>query len=402
MNADFFSHNRSAFSTLLKGGVAVLAGNTSVQRSNDMAYSFTQEANFYYLTGIRQADWKVIIEGASGRTTLVSPIVESVHALFDGTLPPEEALRISGADRVIDQHEAAQYLRTLAKKHSIVYSLTTSKHAAHYNFSLNPAELDNIRMLERVFGEVQDCRNELTSLRVLKQPEEIKAMQKAVDLTIVAFERVKSDLVSYVYEYEIEADMTHTFRSHGSDGHAYDPIIASGSHACTLHYGANNDKLASGKLILLDVGASYQAYCADITRTYSKKQPTKRQAEIHLCLQHAQSKIIDLLAPGVLLSEYSKSVDEIMKQTLMSLKLLKSMSDEDTYRTYFPHAIGHGLGIDTHDSLGQPRVFQPGMVITVEPGIYIPEEGIGLRIEDDILITERGYKNLSAKLSTSW
>ena len=153
---------------------------------------------------------------------------------------------------------------------------------------------------------------------------------------------------------------------------------------------------------MIDVGASFNGYAADITRTYALKKPTKRQVQLHERLQEAHAAVIDLLKPGESVSEYSKNVDTIMKQALIDAKLLKSFEDHETYRKYFPHAISHGLGIDPHDSLGGPQYFEPGMVLTVEPGIYIPEEGIGIRIEDDILITEKSHKNLSQKLAISW
>lgn len=400
MDANFFSSNRQNLMNRLQGGIAILSGNTAMQKTNDLAYAFAQEGNFYYLTGIREPDWKLIIDSSSGRTTLVAPIVESIHALFDGSLSFEEARRISGAERVIDENEAERYLRGLAKRHSIAYTLMTPKHVTHYNFSLNPAQQDNVRTLERIFGEIRDCQKELTALRAIKQPEEIIAVQKAVDITVDAFEKVKTNLNIYTHEFQIEADMTREFRYHGADGHAYDPIIASGNHACTLHYIDNSDRLSNNKLILLDVGASFQGYSADITRTYAKKQATKRQVQLHERLQHAQADIIGLLGPGVSVAEYSKSVDVIMKQALSDVRLLRDIDDIDTYRQYFPHAISHGLGIDTHDSLGGPTHFEPGMILTVEPGIYVPAEGIGIRIEDDILITKSGYKNLSCKLST--
>jgi Xaa-Pro aminopeptidase len=204
-----------------------------------------------------------------------------------------------------------------------------------------------------------------------------------------------------VYEYEIEAAFTHAFRSNGATGHAYDPIVAGGKNACTLHYNDNNMALPKNGLVLMDIGARVGGYAADITRTYAIGTPTQRQKDVHAAVESAHHAIITLLRPGASVIEYHDSVDAIMKEALIGLGLMQSVDDTKAYRTYFPHAVSHGLGIDVHDGLGRPETFQPGMVLTVEPGIYIPSEGIGVRIEDDILITDTGHRNLSAALPTS-
>ena len=186
-------------------------------------------------------------------------------------------------------------------------------------------------------------------------------------------------------------------RGAGADGHAYDPIVAGGSNAITLHYSKNAEKIAKRELVLIDAGASYGGYAADITRTYSRGVATKRQQRVHAAVETAHHKIIALIQPMLSIHEYQDKVDKIMKAALDSIDL---PSDDQSLHTYFPHAVSHGLGIDVHDSLGAPRYFETGMVLTVEPGIYIPQEGIGVRIEDDILVTEAGSENLSARLST--
>jgi Xaa-Pro aminopeptidase len=151
-------------------------------------------------------------------------------------------------------------------------------------------------------------------------------------------------------------------------------------------------------LLLLDIGALVGGYAADITRTYAIGAPTKRMKDVHSAVKRAHEEIIHLLAPGVTIRSYHEAVDSIMKRELMELKLIDSL-DDSRYRKYFPHAVSHGLGIDVHDSLGNTDQLKQGMILTVEPGIYIPEEGIGVRIEDDILITKDGFENLSATLS---
>lgn len=183
----------------------------------------------------------------------------------------------------------------------------------------------------------------------------------------------------------------------GAEGYAYEPIVAAGANALTLHYTRNNNPLPKNGLLLIDAAARVGGYCADITRTYAIGTPTAREVAVHAAVEKAHFAIINLIKPGLALSEYQDKSDEIMKEALRSLGLLKKPED---YRKYFPHAISHGLGIDVHESFGGYTEFMPGMVLTVEPGIYIPEEGIGVRIEDDILVTETGNENLSGDLPT--
>ena len=383
------------------GGLSVVNAFTQMQRTNDAAFPFEQEANFWWLTGINAPDWWVIIDGQRAKSWLVAPAVSAAHQIFDGSLSAETAQRISGIDTVLLQDEAMTMLRDLAKKHSVVHAIGEPDHTEYYDFMLNPAPKKLWNMLERTFADVQDCRLQLAKLRTIKQPEEIAAIKKAIKLTIDGFNVVKQKLLDLSYEYEIEAEFSYLFKIHGATGHAYDPIIASGKNACTLHYDANTDRLKKGSLVLMDVGARVGGYAADISRTYSLGEPTQRQRQIHGAVQTAQREIIKLIKPRLLVADYYVSVDVIMKEALVGLGLLRSMDDDATYRRYFPHAIGHGLGVDVHDSLGQSAEFLPGMVLTVEPGIYILAEGIGVRIEDNILVTDKGNTNLSKALSTS-
>jgi Xaa-Pro aminopeptidase len=397
---DLFIANRARLVAKLDGGVVVMTGYSQMQRRNDMSFAFEQEANFWWLTGIESPDWWLIVDGSRGKSWLAAPTISQAHQIFDGSLSPEQALSVSGVTAVITHAEALELLGDLSKKHSTVYALGDQPHAEDFDFVLNPATKKLHDVLSRTFTSVQDCRSTIAQLRAIKQPQEIAAMKQAISLTVDAFESVKQKLPELRSEYEVEAEFSYYFRRHGSRGHAYDPIVAVGSNACTLHYVDNSSKLKRRQLLLLDIGAQSAGYAADITRTYAIDEPTKRQRDVHAAVQSAQQQIIALLTPNLTVEHYHRDVDVIMKQALLSLGLMKDEHDDTAYRTYFPHAISHGLGIDVHDSLGGPRYLQPGMVLTVEPGIYIPEEGIGVRIEDDILITDKGYTNLSARLST--
>jgi len=396
MQSEFFRTNRQKSIASSEHDLIILAANTQVQRHNDMAYGFSQESNFWYLTGIDQADWWVVIE--KDVTSLIAPDIDEVHRIFDGTLLNDDAQKISGADRVLSHKEGQDLLKSLTERYKTVATLGDDPRKEHYGFVLNLGPVEMHTKLSSLFESVVDCRKDLARLRAVKQPEEIDAIRRAIKLTNEAFEKIKNDITKYGYEYEVEAEFTHYFRYSGSKGHAYDPIVAAGKNACTLHYVNNQSKLRDNELILIDIGASVDGYAADITRTYSLGNPTDRQKQVHAAVEVAHLKIINLLKPGLGVHEYHEEVDVIMKAALSSLDLLKTDKD---YRRYFPHAVSHGLGIDVHDSLGGPDVFKAGMVLTIEPGIYIPEEGIGVRIEDDILITETGHENLSRSLSTS-
>lgn len=397
----FFTKNRKSVMEKLKGGILVVPAYTEMQRGNDASFKFEQEANFWYLTGIEQPDWWLIIDAKRGRSWLVQPDIDDIHAIFNGKLPSDEAKKVSGIKDILDRAAGVDLLKQAARTHQLVYTIDPPLFYERFGFTMNPASKEMHERLTRMFASVEDFRPKLAEIRAIKQPQEIDAIQSAIDLTIEGFRHVQTNLSKYKTEYQIEAEFNHRFRYTGGDGHAYNPIVAGGANACTLHYSHNNDPLKKGTLLLMDVGARHHGYAADITRTYAYGKATKRHIAIHDAVRGAQAEIIELLKPGLPVEEYQADVDTIMKKALVELKLMKDESDEDNYRRYFPHAVGHGLGIDVHDALGRPRTFQAGMVLTVEPGIYIPEEGIGVRIEDDILITETGYRNLSTKLSTN-
>ncbi|HRN97197.1 MAG TPA: Xaa-Pro aminopeptidase [Candidatus Saccharibacteria bacterium] len=397
---EFYTTNRHKLLDKLDSGFVVLSAYMSMQRGNDASFRFEQEANFWYLTGINKPDWWVIIDSVSNKSWLVEPDISETHLVFDGGLSNEEAVKISGVNGVISREEAMIMLSKLSKKHKTIHTIGEHPHQEHFNFVVNPAQQKMRSMLEGIFDNVKDCRLELAKMRAIKQPAEIKAMRRAIKLTTEAFGIVKQNLPRLKYEYEVEAEFSYYFRKRGATGHAYDPIVASGKNACTLHYSDNNAELNQNGLILIDVGTRVDGYTADITRTFSLGTPSERERSVHKAVEKAHRNIIKLLKPGLLISDYQSKVDEIMKKALIDLKLMTSTRDDKKYRRYFPHAISHGLGIDVHDSLGSPVKFLPNMVITVEPGIYIPEEGIGVRIEDDILITGTGHENLSGTLAT--
>lgn len=391
----FHVENRKRLIERVQGALVIVSGYDQMQLSGDMAAPFLQEANFWWLSGIESPGWKMIIDGARGRVVLVRPALSQVKQTFDGDLTDEQALTISGANAVIAENDFEHELKQLARAHT--RALTTVNKFEN-DFVINPAQQKLKARLERIFVSVEPCNKELAELRAIKQSDEIERLKKAIKVSVDAFAAARKNWQSYKAEYEVEADFTQQFRRHNMT-HGYDPIVAAGPQACTLHYHANSQKIIKREAVVIDIGARYAGYSADITRTYCEN-PSKRVLQVHKAVADAHRAIIELILPNKLVSDYIKQSDEIMQDTLISLGLMKTRSDTAQYRKYFPHAISHGLGVDVHDSLGSPRYFMPGMVLTVEPGIYIQEEAIGIRIEDDILVTSTGWQNLSGTLST--
>lgn len=398
MQSDFFSNNRQRLLESLDGGVVVLSAYKSLQWKGDTAIPFRQEANFWYMTGIEEPDWWVIIEGSKAKTWLVAPPDNEHRALFDGGLSQHEAKEISGATEVISHDRSVDLLRQLARQHQLAYTIQTPEYYGQMGFTLNPAQRELSDVLKRVFTSVQNCTKTLASLRAIKQECELAAIKKAVRITTSAYQKLYDILPTLRYEYEVEAVLSYEFRMNGAAGHSYDPIVASGKNACTLHYMHNSAPLKKNSYVLIDVAARYGQYGADITRTYAVGAPPLTQQKIHEALQQVQREIIGLLEPGLALTDLQERSDNMMKKVLYDLQLTSTLSDEK-WRDYFPHAIGHGLGIDVHDSFGGYDTLQPGMVLTIEPGIYMSKRMIGMRIEDTVYIGQKKATNLSRQLS---
>jgi len=235
---------------------------------------------------------------------------------------------------------------------------------------------------------------------MIKQPAELAAIQQAINVTTSSLKEAlrPAKLRHYRHEYELEAELSRGFRRRGSEGHAFQPIVAAGERACTLHNVANNGPLASNQLIVVDVGAQVEHYAADITRTVSNGTPSRRQQAVYSAVLEVQTFAIDLLRPGTLLKDYEQLVEHFMGEKLRELGLIKII-DHDSVRQFYPHATSHFLGLNVHDVGDYDRPLEAGVVLTVEPGIYIQREGLGVRIEDDVLITPKGHKILTNRLS---
>lgn len=401
-SADFFTANRERLRQLFTGTAPiVLTANARLQRSRDEAYVFHQDRDFWYLTGITDPDVLLVMD--KGKEYLIAPDYDSVREIFEGGLDPKTLTRISGIQDVVSYKEGWKQLSSRIKKVKHVATLAAGPQRIEpWGMYANPARAELLRSLKNVHDQLEflDLRPHLTRMRCIKQSVELEALQKAFDITIDAMKEVlrPSRLVKYGYEYEIEAELIRGFRKRGARGNAFTPVVAGGARACVIHNMDNQGALSTDELLTVDVGAEYAQYVADITRTISiGGHPSRRQEAVHAAVIEIQDYALSLLRPGVFLREYERQVEAFLGEKLRELSLIKSI-DETSVRNYFPHLTSHFLGLDAHDVGEDTRALEPGMVITVEPGIYIPEEGIAVRIEDDILITGEGVQVLTSRL----
>lgn len=401
-SSDFFAGNRERLRQLFTGTAPiVMTANGLLQRASDEAYPFKQDASFWYLTGCDDPDVLLVMD--KQKEYLIVPNRGTVKLAFDGAVD-FDALRIrSGISDVVDEKEGWRRLEKRLKKVKNVATLAANpKYIEHFGIYSNPARAELIQKLKSNNADIEllDLRPHLMRMRMVKQEPELATLQRAIDITIDTLKEVTrpAKFTKYVYEYEVEADLSRGFRRRGAAGHAFTPIVASGPRACTLHNVTNEGKLNREDMLTMDIGAEFNHYSADITRTYSLGDGmSHRQQLVYDAVKEVQEYAFAQLKPGVLIREYEKQIEAFMGEKLRELNLIKSIN-RDSVREFFPHATSHFLGLDTHDAGDYDHPLEPGVVLTVEPGIYIPAEGIGVRIEDDVVITEAGIKNISGRL----
>ena len=401
--SDFFAGNRERLRQLFTGTAPiVLTAHGLVQKNSDEAFTFRQDSSFWYLTGIDEPDMVLVMD--KGREYLIVPERGDWMETAEGALDLEALTRRSGIETIMNQKEGWRQLGARLKK--VRHVATLSANPAYidvYGMYANPARATLIKRLKEINTELEllDLRQHLMRMRMVKQPLEIEAIKRSVDITVETLRSIckPQRLAKYAYEYEVEADITQGFRKRGAQGHAFSPVVLGGGRACVLHQSAGDTPLASDELLLMDVGARNAYYCADIARTVSlNDKPSRRQLAIWQAVCDAQDFAYSLLRPGVVLTEYEKQMEHFMGEKLRELGLIKSIAS-DAVRTYFPHRISHFLGIDAHDTGDYERPLESGVVLVAEPGIYIPEEFLGIRIEDVVLITPDGNEVLSRRLS---
>ncbi len=405
----FIEHRENFSAELERASLAIFFGNDLMPRNGDQFFPFRQQSDFYYLSGIEQPNSILVIfpdaPNSKMRTILLIEKPNNHDTIWEGQrLSKEEARQRSGIENVLwlDQKEAL--LADLMCSAKNIYANSNESYAGG---PIQPRDVRKAEELRRRFPFHDYKRSQpiLRKLRMIKSTGEIDLMKKAMNITAEVF----SEIISHNWvdrgEYEIEAEITAGFRRRGATGHAYHPIVAAGPSACILHYTNNNKVCLDGDLILLDFGAEYSHYAADLSRTIPVNGSfSPRQKEIYQSVLHVLKRTTEHMVPGITLSELKKEVGHLMSVQLLQLGLLteEEAAQHDSanppYRKYFMHGIAHHIGLDVHDLSDRHSTLQSGMILTCEPGIYIKEEGIGIRLENNILVTDDSPVNLMASI----
>jgi Xaa-Pro aminopeptidase len=396
MNAEVFSKRREKLiQHLNKNELVMIFANDPITGSGTGAIRFLQSSHFYYFTGLNIPS-AVLVMGYVNEDPLDCIFVERnipERIVWDGEkMYPEEVTAISGVKKVLflDNFES-----TIAG-----YLYSTEK--AFINIGLQEMNkplsktLHFVKKVRETLPHVcfKDVDNLIKPLRQIKDDFEVEAITKSIEITWAGIKSIWMNARAGMMEYELEAMLHYEMERRGCRNWGFIPIIGSGKNATTLHYIENNCRVNEGDLVLLDVGASFMNYSADITRTYPiDGKYTDRQKAVYQEVLSIQKEIIGMMKPGVAQTELNKRTRELMFESLKKLNLI---TEESEVSKYYMHGVGHHLGLDVHDIGARDSILQEGMVLTVEPGIYIPEEGIGVRIEDDVLITSNGNRVLSS------
>lgn len=384
------------------GGLAVFNSNDIYPISSDSTLPFAQHRDIFYLSGIDQEESILLLfpdaPEPEHREILFLKKTDDLIAIWEGQkLTKENATALSGIQTVYWLESFEKQFNALANKAQLFY-FNTNEHP-RAKIETQTREDRFIKWAKAKFPNHPTAKSNLIlqRLRSVKDLEEIGQIQKAVNISEKGFRRVLPFIKPGIWEYEIEAEFAHEFLKNRSKGFAYTPIIASGKNSNVLHYIENNTQCQAGDLILMDVGAEFGNYASDLTRTVpvsGKFNP--RQRSVYEAVLRVENAAISLLKPGVLIKEYQQEVGKVMTDELMKLglldqkKLVNQDPDKPAYKKYFMHGTSHHLGLDTHDYGPMDAPLQAHMVLTVEPGIYIPEEGFGIRIEDNVVIQPQG------------
>lgn len=408
LNSKLFVENRKRFvSKMQKNSIAIFVANDEMPQNADALYRYKPSSSLYWLTGIRQEDTMLILfpdnPDRRYREVLVLVRPNEQKEKWDGKrLRAEEATVINGIKTIVWADALPPLFQAWMHATENVY-LDTNEHDRKGSW-LDTAQTKYVKHIQERYPLHNYLRAAriVHELRAVKTKYEVEVIQKAIDITDVTFRRLLQFIKPNVWEYEIEAEIFHSFLSQRATGEAYGSIIASGDNARVLHYIFNNNQCKDGELILMDFGAEYGGYNADLTRTVPVNGKfTKRQKEVYNACLEVHKYCTKILKPGITIADYHEKVgDELTKQYLKLGLLTKAdVKNEDpknrAYRRYTYHGISHHLGVDVHD-LG-PNFFTPiteGMLFTIEPGIYIEEEKMGIRIENNFWITKNGNIDL--------
>lgn len=404
---ELFIKNREKFKSRLKNhATAILNSNDIMPTSADGILPFKQDADFFYLSGIDQEESILLITPdfpkENMREILFLRETNEQIAIWEGhKYTKEEAREASGIENIMWLDSFESTLNSILAESSSIY-LDSNEHIRNASaVETRTKRFNNWCKSVYTLHQYERIAPILTDLRCVKEQREIDLIQHACDITEKGFRRILESTKPGVWEYELEAEYAHEFLKNRATGFGYEPIIASGANSCVLHYVDNNQQCQDGDMLLFDVGAEYANYNADMSRTIPVNgRFSKRQRDVYDAVLRVKNAATDMLTPGNAIPEYHHAVGKVMEQELITLGLIdktdvkNQSSNAPAYRKYFMHGTSHHLGLNVHDVASIYKKFEPGMVLTVEPGIYIPEEGFGIRIEDNIVITENGYNNL--------
>lgn len=398
MTAKFFTNNRRKLRERVGPGLIIITANGLMQRSGDTTFPFRQDSNFWYLTGVDEPDLTLVMDG--DREYLILPPRDEIRNIFDGYIDTDAIKKTSGVDSVLTEAQGWPPLNQMIKDGREVMILEPlDQFVRYHDFYSNPARRHLKERLLRTNPDLvtHDIREAFMYMRVIKEPAEIAEIQKAIDITIQAIKTAVRKVPKLENEYEVSALLAYEFARRGASGEAFSTIAASGKNSTTVHSWKCNGPIKNNHYLLIDTGAEVNNYAADISRTVAVGKPTKRHKAIFQSALRAHDYAISLIKPGVLFRDYEKLVEKFVGEELKQLGLIK-VGSRKAIRKYFPHATSHYLGLDLHDTGDYYAAFQENMVLAVEPGIIVPEENIGVRIEDNVLITKNGCKILSGSL----
>jgi Xaa-Pro aminopeptidase len=407
LNPELFSTNRKRFVEKMKpNSIAIFISNDEVPLNGDALYPFRQNSDLYWLCGIVQEGSMVVLfpdnPDPKYREVLVLVRPIELKEKWDGKrLRKNEATAISGIENIVWLENIDALLQTWIHLADAIYLDTNENDRKASLLRTSEYRLVDEMKSRYPLHQYERAAKLLKDLRSIKTEYEIEVTLKAIEITANAFQRVMKFVRPGVMEYEIEAEILHSFLTQRADGPAYSSIIASGDRARTLHYVSNSEECKDGELILMDFGASYGGYNADLSRTIPVNGKfTRRQKNVYNACLHLHDYAKSLLKPGISIIDYTEKLGEEATQQFLKIGLLKKTDiknedpDNRAYRKYLYHGISHHLGIDVHDLGTRTEPIKAGMLLTVEPGIYIEEEAMGVRIENNVWITRRGNVDL--------
>lgn len=421
MNELHYASRRNKLLNRIEEGVIILSSASPKTRSNDTEYPYRQNSDFYYMCGFQEDNSLLVMVKTkeSAKTILFVEPHDEEHALWNGSrLGIQRAKERFRVDEVHDINDYSSLIKEILRDHISLYIDLFDESTWLAQAKRSAQELHETRGVKRHIRALYDVAHLIRTQRLIKSEEEIAQIKKAIELTAKAHHEAMRCSTAGLYEYQLQAKMSYVFLSNGAQAEAYGAIVAGGNNANTLHYIDNRDVLREGDLVLIDAACEWELYASDITRTFPVNGKfSEPQREVYNKVLDVQLRVIEAMKPDVKRDWLQYYSEELLCQALIDLGILTGKCNEllesKAHKKYAPHGIGHWMGLDVHDPCpyvndeGESLAFQAGMVMTIEPGIYIRADdetveekyrGIGIRIEDDILITETGCENLSSMI----